>query len=365
MSRPGAEHSCVLESGHGCLAVFGAVPPDAAVLDVGGTVVEWLDVGGGSPPTLVVKGGSQFGPYAVTVHVLDAEPEDDASWEDVTEVSLVAEEPLSLGDVEDGPTEAIPVPAGSYRMRAGTRGRTEGAARDATFPDEDDADDLEPIEHMLLELWAAAPAPAVVVRETSTFAHDLVDPPAPDWPAEREPGLEAARRVAADLRAVGARTLSLSGEPGEVDVTLVVPGTRVRVFNRVKFATGWPPANGGTLSLREKVGQVSRHYGDPPDSDGLAPLLGMVEMEVLELAKPERIVLSWNWRVAGPDGRPFPTNPVLLAQPARVELTCLKADPVGGEPRTTVTVRHSGVPREWVDDLPALWAWEIVRYAAL
>ena len=362
------EHSWVLESGYGCVAVFGAVPVDPADLAIGGTLVEWLDLGSGESPVLMVKGGSQYGPFDVTVRLLDAAPDDpDESWEDVSEVSVTAADDLSLGDLETGPEHSVAAPPGSYRLRAAARGRTEGAARERTFPDEDGPSFDEPLEHLLLELWPAPASAPAVVRETSRFAHEVVDPPAPQWPAERGPGLEAARRVAADLRGLGAGRRILSGELGVVELSTVVAGTRVRVYNRVKLASGWPPANGGTLSSKDAVGDRCRHYADPPDSDGVAPLLGMIETTVLEIDKPERLVLSWNWRVAGPDGRPYPTNPLLLAEDAVVELTFTQdgASRPPDEVRTRVEVRHGGVPAEWVEDLRALWAWEVARLAAL
>lgn len=360
-----SERSWVLGSGYGSVAVFGARPVDPSDLVVGGTVVHWLDVGMGEPPLLLVRGGSQFGPFAVTLRLLAGAPVAlDASWEDVAEVSIDVRD-LALGDLEDGAGDPVDVASGTYRLRVSARGRAEGADRESTFRDEDSEIDLdEPLEHFLLELWPAAATPAEQVRETSRFAHELVHPPEPRWPAEREPGLAAARRVAADLRDIGARRRRLSGELGTARLSVVVPGTRATIFNRVKLTNGWPTGNGGTLSPRIAVGDRSGHYADPPDSDGLAPLLGLIEMRVLEIDKPRRIALSWNWRVAGPDGRPFVTLPWLLEQDSTVVLDFAKAEGPD-EPRTRVTVTHSGVPREWEQDLQALWAWDVARFAAL
>ncbi|GAB3263654.1 SRPBCC family protein [Nocardioides dilutus] len=358
------EVAIVIESGYSCFAVFGAEPVGAEDDALGGTLLEWLQPAADMPPDLIVKAGAQFGTYDVTIRVSDgaAPPSIESSWEDVSEVSVACQGPLALGDLEDGPGEELPVSPGAYRLRVSARGRTESAAREAQFPDDAQPDGAEePLEHYLLELWPAAIAPPSVVREQSQFARDLVSPPTPDWPVEREPGLEAARRVAADLRGPdGSRRLS--GDLGEVLVIVEVPGTPTRIFNRVKHANGWPPSNGGALSLNESVGDRCSHYGAPPDSNGLAPLLGMLETTVLEIDKPKRFAMSWNWRVAGPDGRPYPTNPRLLQTDSTVTMSFAKGNAKDEEARTRVKIHHVGVPVEWVDDLHALWAWDVTVF---
>ena len=305
--------SFILESGYRCFAIFGVerFAGDQESLD--STLVEWLEP---SPdePILIVMAGAQLGPYEVLLRIGDEPRAEqlDGSWEDIAEVSLVSAETLALGDIEDGWGHEVPVPAGVYRLRVSAAGRTESAERERALSDEDLSDQaLEPLERYLLELWPAHFASAALIGETSQFAHDQLSPPELDWPAEREPGLEAARRVAADLRGDdGSR--SLSGRLGEVLVTMEVDGSPLRIFNRVKHANGWPSGNGGALSLNEEVGDSCSFYGDPPDSDGLAPLLGTVETTVLEFDRPRQFAISWNWQVAGPDGMPYPTNPAAL-----------------------------------------------------
>jgi hypothetical protein len=188
-----------------------------------------------------------------------------------------------------------------------------------------------------------------------------MSPPATDYP-EREPGLQAARLVADDLRRCSLGG-SLSGQLGEVSLRLEFPGTPTRIYNRVKSANGWPPGNGGTLSSNDHIGDHCSFYGDPPDSDGLAPLLGTLETTVLEIDKPQRIVTSWNWRVAGPDGRLYPTNPRLLEEDSTVVMTFEKSNSPGEDAKTTVTIRHSGVPAEWRTALRPLWEWSVSAFA--
>jgi len=358
-----AEVSFVLESGYRCFAVFGAARfgQDESLND--STLIEWLEPTS-EERTLVVKAGAQFGPYEVAVRIGEKAPdEQDASWEDIAEVSLVSDGFLALGDLEDGTGDPIPVSPGVYRLRVSCRGRTESAARESAFPDEDTDEDTdeeseEPLERYLLDLWPAAFADAVSIKEASRFARDQVSPPEPDWPAEREPGLEAARRVAADLRRdPGGRTLS--GQLSEAVLVVEVDGSPLRIFNRLKYAHAWPPGNGGMISDNKSLGDGCTYYGDPPDSDGLTPLLGTIETTVLELDKPRRFSLGWNWRVAGPDGAPYPTNPVLLHEDSKVTMTFAAFNHRDEQPRTRVTIQHAGVPQEWVEDLRRLWAWDV------
>ena len=51
---------------------------------------------------------------------------------------------------------------------------------------------------------------------------------------------------------------------------------------------------------------------------------------------------------------------MLLAEDARVDLDFQRSDT-----GTRVTVRHTGVPAAWREDLALLWRWDVVRFAEL
>lgn len=355
----GAELGVTLSSGYRCFEIFGAADVNTAGAEWTNTLLEWLNDTADGPRNLVVQAGSQFGPYAVTVHILDDEPPaPDPAWEDVSEISILCEDQVAIGDLEDGPDHFITLVPGTQRLRVSARGRTESAERENTFPD-DDADESqdEALEHFLLELWPAAAEPPVVIRENSQYARDTLNPPTPQWPVERDPGLDAARSVAADLRnEPGSRTLS--GRVGDVRVSMEVADTPTRMFNRVRYANGWPPSNGGMLSFNENVGDKAAHYADPPDTDWLT-LLGMIETEVIDIEKPTRFVMTWNWRVAGLDGAPHRTNPLLLEVDSTVTMTFERLNGKGQDPRTLIAIHHAGVPVEWISDLERLWLWDL------
>ena len=140
--------------------------------------------------------------------------------------------------------------------------------------------------------------------------------------------------------------------------------TPTQAFNRLRYTNGWPPSNGGGISLNERVGDRAYHYGDRPDPDAQRPLLGTIETVVTEFEKPKRFSLSWNWLIAGPGGDLGPNNSPLLESPSTVEMTFVKINDRGQAPRTLVTVRHLGVPAEWTADLPALWRWDIANFTS-
>ena len=107
---------------------------------------------------------------------------------------------MSLNEVDDGYVGSHHVPSGTYRMRLAARGRTEGYQRSISFPDEDEPEDWEALEHFLIEVWPTAATPAVVLRQDSPYARELLDPSKPVWPSEGEPGLLAAWALVRDLR---------------------------------------------------------------------------------------------------------------------------------------------------------------------
>ena len=44
-------------------------------------------------------------------------------------------------------------------------------------------------------------------------------------------------------------------------------------------------------------------------------------------------------------------------------MTFTKTNSKGEDPKTSVTIHHTGVPHEWVDDLQRLWAWDVAVFA--
>ena len=359
----------VVDGDHRCFVVSGASAVEGA--DAwNSTLVKWLDHTPGVPADLIVQTGAQFGPYGVTLRVVDGPPRRDPLWEDVSELSIDVGTDIGVGELVDGPGESLEVVAGTYRLRVSARGRTEGLAREDSFPndDTDEAEDEEPLEHYLLELWVAPIAPPEVIREDSQLARDIHEPPTPKWTAERAPGLEAAWALVGDLRnAPGARPL-----PGELDdLTFVLEfaNTPVKLFNRLRYAFGWPPCRGGSGGPDfDAVGGTRYHDATLPEFEGAYDSAGHIVTTMVELTKPRTVVMRWNWipEVEATPSRPYPLDarPRLLPNDSTVTINLAKINGAQQEPRTLVRLSQTGIPRAWKSDLEKLWTWHLVINAA-
>jgi hypothetical protein len=186
----------------------------------------------------------------------------------------------------------------------------------------------------------------------------------PVWPAEREPGLVAARAVLADLTgAPGARRLS--GALGDLVVEMEFAGTRTRLFNRVGRVAGWPPTMGGIGVSGLEVGNEYFTDATLPDFDGTYAMHGATRTKIVEISKPRRLVKTWNWLIPGPDGSPYLRHhQPLLEHDAVLTIDFIKANSSGEEATTLVRLQLAGIPIEWEDDFRALWTWDAVRFAS-
>ncbi|MEZ5095086.1 MAG: hypothetical protein R2731_02535 [Nocardioides sp.] len=119
-----------------------------------------------------VTGPALYGEYPVRVELYTARPAVPAWCEDVVEVSLdVSVRGLTFGSFESW-SEAMPVPAGSHRIRLCTRGLDAAAAE--TADDEFDGDGYRRYSSRhLFQLWPAPPRPPRVVRAGSAFARSV------------------------------------------------------------------------------------------------------------------------------------------------------------------------------------------------
>lgn len=110
---------------HGLLPVSDS-PPLAE-----NTLLRWWEAHEHGDESLLVLTGSQWGPFQVTLRVLDSDPGPaDPEWEDVVEVSVDAVGELCVSEIVDGPVASLDGVVGGYRARIAARGRSESAARD-------------------------------------------------------------------------------------------------------------------------------------------------------------------------------------------------------------------------------------------
>lgn len=347
------EHGFVIEGVTPALDTSPAIPHN--------TLMKWWGDDEPDFVNFVVSTGSQWGPFAVLVKVHDSEPGPvEQYWQDVVAVSVIAGHELVIGEIVDGPHGQVKTSVGPHRMRVCARGRSESAARDQVIPDDDETDDVHEIalEHYLVELWPAASERAAVLRETSDYAREQVDPSVPTHPPEHERGLDAAWAIVRDLQgASGAR--QIPGAPTTITVVAELAGTPAKLFNRIKYVFGWPPCNGGMGS--PEPGATAYHDATLPEYDRYAQV-GHIATTLIEATKPKRIVKRWNWVLPGTGA--VVNRPLLLTDDSTVTITIASISGAGDDPRCLVRLVHDGAPGAWGRDLEHLWRWHLIASAS-
>ncbi len=351
--------SCELGSDHGGFVVDGVTSSyDSSPVLVENTLLRWWPDTDPELEGFSVAAGSQWGPFAVTLraHEGDPGPLDDL-WEDVVEVSVQALGSVMISEVVDGPVGELDHVTGSHRMRVAARGRTESAARDVDV-DADEDEDPTPLEYFVVDLWPAAPAPAVVARQESRYARDVISPPAPAALPEEAAGTAAAWAIIRDVRGEsGAR--DIPGGLGQIVVEREFVGTTTKAFNRFRYVHGWPPCNG----MMGSADEYAQEYYDatlPGEPHG-SSRAGFIATRLLDLEKPRRVKRTWNWAL--PTSGSIDEHPLLLPEDSTFTVTITRSHEKGEEPRALVRVVHDGAPAAWADDLEKLWAWHLAVWA--
>jgi hypothetical protein len=358
-----SEHQLQLGSDEGAFAVRDQADRLEADDWDGNTLVQVTSELGAETNVLVLT-GDQFGPFAITTQHHDSPPSRPSEdWEDVVEFSVRSYGSLIVGElVNYDPSTVVAGLAGEYRVRVSARGRGVGRADD----DSDGATGEGPVEWYLIEAWEALAAPAEVIRLRSPHALIWVDggPRLVEVP-EAEAGLAAAARIGRDVDgAPGRRTLS--GRVGTAHVERTMLGTRRKLFRSFAYVTNWSQwAIGG--SSWSAAGNWSEepyplHHPDfgfaDDSSDQLSGREAGIRTQFTEVDPPHRVVRQWDW-VARVNPGDFITlwEPVLPAPTyATFELTQRKNEE--GKTVTTVSLTHTDLPEEWVDDMAAWWQFQ-------
>lgn len=120
--------------------------------------------GAQAPAILFLVTGLHTGTVGLAIHLSEAAPGLDESWEEIVEVSFqVPRGSITLVEWAADRGIAMAVPAGAYRGRY--QARAMQAASDA-----DPLPDAAPVDSYRLDLWPAPPAPDRVVKQSSAVA---------------------------------------------------------------------------------------------------------------------------------------------------------------------------------------------------
>jgi hypothetical protein len=119
-------------------------------------------LGAGQPGMLFVLAGLHTGSVALTVDVVEREPQLDDQWEECIEVSFVpTATDVGLVDWDRQLVCQLPLQMRDYRVRYTARGMDRGNAADTITEDE------QPVDSYGLWFWPASPAPDRILTQTS------------------------------------------------------------------------------------------------------------------------------------------------------------------------------------------------------
>jgi hypothetical protein len=290
------------------------------------------------PESISVLTGAQWGPMEVRVAALDAAPAVEDEWEEVVEFSVSTPDGLGVAELLGDPRLTITDRAGQFRLRLSRRGRAAGADRHSSGPRS------KILEHYLIEVWPGAPAPPQTLR--------AVEPPPPVRVVLEfeDAGRDAAARIGRDLRGSdGARVLT--GQRGTIRVSHDFQASRRRLFGQCdpNVLDGW------LTNLDDEI----------VDDHGLSPRQaihggGRILCEEFESVRPRSRTMTWNWRIPSYPGQlTWADYPRFLDPPTTVRFDLAERKDPQGQSRTSITVEHSDLPVEWLDDMTAFWHWRL------
>jgi len=114
--------------------------------------------------TVFLVTGLHTGVVGLAIHLFDADPGVDDSWEEIVEVFLtVLDDGAALVEWAGSESYPLALPPGTYRGRYQGRDMAAGSELDTNVSD-------EPVDTYRLDLWPAPAAPDQVVKQTSEVA---------------------------------------------------------------------------------------------------------------------------------------------------------------------------------------------------
>jgi hypothetical protein len=215
---------------------------------------------------------------------------------------------------------------------------------------------------LLVQAWPADPGPAAVLR--------VMEEPPPDlWQVqlpEAQAGLAGAARIGADVDgAPGRRTLS--GELGTATATVTIRERMSWLTNLFEAGLIWTPALDGYSAENRLYTDPAGEYWEAcfvkdathPDHIAGTTLSAILTRRRDEHDPPRLSALWWQWGKPVPPlhrtlGTPRDYEP-FLGTDAQVDVRYER----NRDKSITVSLAHSGIPAEWVDDLSAWWTYQL------
>lgn len=216
--------------------------------------------------------------------------------------------------------------------------------------------------NLLVQAWPAPPTAATVLRVVDKQPVDVWQVGLP----EAEAGLAGAARIGSYVdRAPGCRPLS--GELGTASASMDIPGSMNKLTNLFEVGIIRTPALDGSSSKMRGVYDADGNFwstcyvknADHPDRMAGTTMSGILTRPRVEHDPPRRSALWWRWGTPVPPfhdilGTPKSYEP-LLAQDSLLDVRYDR----NPDKTITVTLEHSLVPVEWVDDLSAWWTYQL------
>ncbi len=182
---------------------------------------------------------------------------------------------------------------------------------------------------------------------------------------EAEAGLAGAARIGADIdRAAAHRTLS--GDLGTASATMAIAEKLSWVTNMFEAGKIWTPALDGYGARSGLYADVAGEYWDTcyvkdathPDHIAGTTMSAILTRPRDEHDPPRSSALWWQWGTPVPPFHPTIGTPrdyePFLGTDAKVDVRYER----NRDTSVTVSLEHSGVPAEWVDDLSAWWTYQ-------
>lgn len=164
----------------------------------------------------------------------------------------------------------------------------------------------------------------------------------------------AGARIRADL-AGGPSARALSGRFGTAQLSALLPRTASSLWDLIANLDITLMGGGGEPIVGGQFGMGT--YDE--EQDGFVGDEGEIVCRWTALERPTRVVMDWTWmKIVQPRADRVPRLPYHATLTATLEE--ISTDRTN--PQCTLSLTHTGIPREWVDDMTAIWMAKVDQW---